>query len=68
MIKYVSKDTLRQWAKTLRFLSQQQLREAIERLPVDQVVEKNRLIEMIRYSSQYNEPCPEWVYNVIKFS
>lgn len=68
MTKYVSKDTLRAWAKTLRFLSQQQLREAIERLPVDNVVEKDRLIEMLRYSSQYNEPCPEWVYNVIRYS
>lgn len=27
-----------------------------------------RLIQMIRYSSQYNAPCPEWVYDVIRNS
>ena len=28
---------------------------------------KNRsLIEKIRYSSKYNEPCPEWVYRLIE--
>lgn len=40
---------------------------AIEALS-DDSAKKDIIISMIRYSSQYNSPCPEWVYNVIRYS
>lgn len=31
-------------------------------------IDPERLVQMIMYSSQYNQPCPEWVYDVIRNS
>lgn len=30
------------------------------------LIDADELISRIRYSSKYNEPCPEWVYKLIK--
>lgn len=34
----------------------------------DDSAKKDMLIGMLRHSSQYNTPCPEWVYDVIRNS
>lgn len=30
------------------------------------MIDKDKLLADLRYSSQYNAPCPEWVYRKIK--
>lgn len=42
--------------------------EALEQPRAKEHIDPERLIQMIRYSSQYNTPCPEWVYDVIRHS
>ena len=41
---------------------------ALETPKVKEHIDPERLVQMIRYSSQYNQPCPEWVYDVIRHS
>lgn len=33
---------------------------------MSRLINKDRLISMLKYSSVYNTPCPEWVYSVIE--
>lgn len=42
--------------------------EALEQPRAKERIDPERLVQMIRYSSQYNQPCPEWVYDVIRHS
>ena len=30
------------------------------------MIDKDELIEIIKYSSKWNKPCPKWVYKAIK--
>ena len=40
--------------------------EALEQPRAKEHIDPERLVQMIRYSSQYNQPCPEWVYKLIE--
>lgn len=34
---------------------------------MEKYVNKSDLLSRLKYSSRYNLPCPEWVYNVIEY-
>lgn len=68
MKEYIDVDLLIERVKTMRYTSSEDLKDIIGRMPRAKVVEKDRIIEELRYSSRYNAPCPDWVYNVIRNS
>jgi hypothetical protein len=68
MKEYIAVDLLIERTKSMRYTSSEALKDMIGRMPRAKVVEKDKIIEELRYSSRYNTPCPEWVYNVVRNS
>lgn len=66
--KYIALSTLMDWSHNIRFLSSDQVKEAFLRMPAEKVVSKDKLLQELEYSSKWNNPCPEWVYNVVRNS
>lgn len=33
---------------------------------MEEYINRKQAIEMIKYSSRYNAPCPQWVYKVLE--